>query len=156
RTSSPWTASRPSWTTGASAGPAAARSPPASPCSTAPPARAFPEVPHEDADRTDVEHRPGVAPVRRAVRRDRVAHLPVGAHGPGAHGGGAPGGAGLPRVRGGAGRGVVLDGGQPGPRRRLHLGPADRGRHGARSGRGSVMNAKTVLPAVALPAWPMQ
>ncbi len=45
-----------------------------------------PGVPREDADRADVEHRPGVAPVRRAVRRDRVAHLPVGAHGAGAHG----------------------------------------------------------------------
>src|SRR5690606_21157537 len=152
RTSSPWTASRPSWTTGASAGPAAARWPPASPCSTRTPARACPGVPREDADRADVEHRPSVAPVRRAVRRDRVAHLPVGAHGAGPHRVGAPGGAGLPRVRGGAGSGVVLDGRQPGPRRRLHLGPADRGRHGSRSGRGCGMRAKTVLPAVAMTA----
>src|SRR5690606_23550978 len=152
RRCSPWSPSGPSWTTAAAARPAAARSPPASPCSTAAPARACPGVPREDADRADVEHRPGVAPVRRAVRRDRVAHLPVGAHEAGAHRSGAPGGTGRPRLRGGTGRGVVLDGRQPGPRRRLHPGPADRGRRGTRPGRRCGMRAKTVLPAVAMTA----
>src|SRR5690606_27482027 len=142
----PWTARRPSWTSGASGGPAAGCSPRGGPWPTAvaPSPRGWPDG--GGVHGAVVAARRPVAPVRGAAEHHRaVAGPPVQPRGADVHG--THGRAQRARLRAGAGRRVDVDGGQREPRRPGLAGRADRCCPGAFMGGGGRVNTEQIRSA---------